>query len=203
MLLTGPALHLWFLPFAFVVCLVFYPLARFLMRSNRVVSLVLIWMLTVGAQALLSSNEFPTPFSQWAFVLPSAIFALAFVAGPSAIPSPTTIVLAVLAAGWFVVDCMILDWTTGLFQFGLAAGLLGLCLLFPLRETRLSRLAAEASLGVYLVHPLMISLLTRFTQLSPETLGLALSAMVGAVLFVLTLSLLKRQRKDTPISRSD
>lgn len=196
MLLTGPALHLWFLPFAFIACLAIYPVARRLMRSNPIAGLAIVCALALASQAFQSSQEFLTPFSQWFFVLPSAIFALAFATGQNAGSTATPIVLAMLAAGGLVICSTVFGWTTGLFQFGLATGVLGLCLLFPLQETALSRLAADVSLGIYLVHPLMISVLTRVTPLAPATMGLALAAMAGALMVVLVLRALKHWRKD-------
>ena len=36
MILTGPAIHLWFLPFAFVCCLLIHPLVRLAREGKRV-----------------------------------------------------------------------------------------------------------------------------------------------------------------------
>lgn len=173
MLLTGPAIHLWFLPFAFLASLALYPLARLprpVARQGFDPVLPVLVGATLAALALWQGAALPVPFQQWAFVAPATILALAFARAGS----EARAVLSVLAlAGLIAVVALSLGWTKGLLQLGLAATALALCLLWVRPATALSDLAAECALTVYLVHPAIAAVLLRTGLVETGTISLA------------------------------
>ena len=85
------------------------------------------------------------------------------------------------------------------FAIGLAYAALLLCLALPSRETAFSRFCIHASMSVYLVSPLMTSLLERSTPLTHASLTLALATMAAAFVFaLLQYNLITRKRLSTP-----
>jgi hypothetical protein len=179
MLLTGPAIHLWFLPFAFVACLAVYPLARHwtgaapVMRPQAALAVA-----ALAALGAAQAGPLPVPLAQWAFVIPSVFLGMAFALARGdrgRILAAAGLAAAVVAAGGLA------GWTRGLEQLALAAGALTFCLLVRRPETPLSQLAAALALGVYLGHPLVASVLERLTPLEPGTAGFAAATLAGAL----------------------
>lgn len=175
MLLTGPALHLWFLPFAFVVCAFIYPLVRLthhISPKNLAVilassGLAILWL---QQGAILSM-----PFAQWVYALPSVAvgMALGLVWG--------RLMAMLLICGGFSIAALLSEAHMGLLQIVLAGGALILCTLCPLPATRHAQLAGSLSLGVYLAHPLILSVLGRITPLPHDSLSMALLGCAGGL----------------------
>lgn len=165
MLLTGPAIHLWFLPFAFVCCLIIYPVAR-IGRPPALWALGLV-MLALALQAARQDQTFAPPLAQWAYVAPAACLGMAL-----ALSHIRPRLQAGVALG-FVALATYMGWSAGLVQLALALALLLACGQIHLPATRASSLAAQASMGVYLAHPLIFSLLERATPLSKTSLVFA------------------------------
>ncbi|OED49396.1 hypothetical protein AB838_06890 [Rhodobacteraceae bacterium (ex Bugula neritina AB1)] len=184
MLLTGPALHLWFLPFAFATCLALYPLAH-LARRTGPESLVLM-MLGCGLAVLLLRQEvsLPAPFAQWLYALPAVCvgIALALVWGRM------HTMLLILTG--FTCAALLSGAHQGLLQIVLAACGLILCLVWHLPASRGAQLAGTLSLGVYLAHPLVLSVLSRTTPLAPDSVTLALLGCLGGLCLALGLHLI-------------
>lgn len=139
MIVTGPAIHLWFLPFAFVACVVAF---RFTPSLPVIagLSLVAFWALDRGLSA---------PFVQWVFVTPAALFG--FAVGRY---RASSVIMAGVLVVWF---CSVSGWNAGLMQFTIAGATLLMCMAVKMPETRLSRFCASTSMGVYLVHPIALS----------------------------------------------
>lgn len=172
MLLTGPAIHLWFLPFAFVCCLALSPLAR-MARARMLWALGLplgLLGLALALQAARQGQALAPPLAQWAYVAPAACLGMAL-----ALTQSRPRMQAGLALG-FVLLATVAGWGSGLVQLALALALLLACGQVHLPVTRASRLAAQTSMGVYLAHPLVFSLLERSTSLAKSTLLFALLA---------------------------
>lgn len=177
MLLTGPAIHLWFLPFAFVTCLALYPLAR--RCAGRIGPALALLALALALQALRQGPALPVPLAQWAYVAPAACLGLGL-----ALLRSTPNLQAGLGLG-FVALATLCGWTDGLAQLGLALAALLACGLVHLPPTWASGLAARASMGVYLAHPLVFSLLERTTPIAKSSLIFALLAAALALGFSL------------------
>ena len=201
MLLTGPAIHLWFLPFAFVASLAVHPLAlSYQARSNQtrsnqarsnqagpkstegrapgvwLIALTVLALITIG---LRQGVALPVPYAQWAAAMPSVFLGLAFAVAQNRFEGPA------LATGLICLVAYLAGWTDGLLQLGLAAGALALCSAIKLPETALSRLAASAAMGVYLCHPLIYSILDRTIALPQRSIGIAVAGGAGALLVTL------------------
>ncbi len=182
MLLTGPALHLWFLPFAFVASLTLPPLVRLWPATTAGQSRML-GLLLVASFASLALQQGPPlsiPLAQWATALPALGIgvALGLSRGNTALTIGAALGIFLLGTAAFA-----LGWTTGLLQLGLASAALLLCLAVQSRETALSRLCAQTSLTVYLVHPLILSILRRSTNLDEHSLATAGAAMIVSLMF--------------------
>lgn len=182
MLLTGPAIHLWFLPFAFVASLALLPLVAFVRPSGgegpraRRAAAILALGVAATAAMVLSQRELAPPLAQWSLALPAVLLGLALALAGSGRNglSPEAVLLGVpvLAGAWWM------GWTNNLPQIALALGMLAACLAFRLPEGPLSRRAAEMSLVVYLCHPAAASVIERIGLAETGTLALAVLTMI-------------------------
>ncbi|MEL6516758.1 MAG: hypothetical protein AAFQ39_03510 [Pseudomonadota bacterium] len=175
MWLTGPALHLWFLPFAFATCLALWPLGRFLRQhhKNHVTPLAFIFTgLALASLALAQEATLVIPLAQWAYALPIVLFGVA---------------LTLVRAGWmqmlglvtfFVCSALAANWTSGLFEITLASLVLILCRQVPLPASSLSTGAARSALALYLIHPAVLAVMLRSGLVADGTMALALSVTV-------------------------
>jgi peptidoglycan/LPS O-acetylase OafA/YrhL len=194
MLLTGPALHLWFLPFAYFLNLVLHPIARLLGDTREGwITFAVITLMTLFSIRLFQEPGSPIPLAQWLFVLPSAIFGVAYALAEG----QNRRVLQVTAIAIVVIGlAMLLGWSGGVLQFALSSIAITLCLLLQLPETLASQMAARLSLSVYLGHPLVASILERLTPLKMETFFSALVTVAGALALAFGLDWLgNRQRQ--------
>jgi peptidoglycan/LPS O-acetylase OafA/YrhL len=190
MLLTGPAIHLWFLPFAFVACLGIYPLAR--LRPRCVLPTQALLILTLVAAALvtmvgLDETKLPVPLMQWSFGVPAVFLGLALAFG---FEVPSGQFVAMVGAVFAGLTAYSFGWTGGLLQLALATVALLVCLNLHYPETPKSRWAAQASLGVYLSHPLIASILMRTTPLPENSTVFALTTIAGSLALTAALHIL-------------
>ena len=91
MVLTGPAIHLWFLPFAYLACVALAGVTHLFPQKARtadqgadngavqgqVLLLICLLVLTFESVALQQAPFWPVPFAQWAFALPSVFVGVA------------------------------------------------------------------------------------------------------------------------------
>ena len=162
MLFTGPALHLWFLPFSFFFLLLFERL------KGRVLWLVAIILSGLSLWAL-QNGLLQVPLEQWASVVPAAFLGLLM----RQEKSPITV-----AAG-FIVVCAVLylaGWNTSTMQLALGALVTFIALGIKSRATRISTTLSALSLGVYLIHPLIYAV------------ALRIGIMDGAFMFLLVMA---------------
>jgi hypothetical protein len=176
MLLTGPAIHLWFLPFAFVVSVALYPLMKRAASIPQIGRFPLAFgfgLLTLLCLAL--RTNLPVPLAQWAYALPSITFALCLAFSGGGALRQVMLISALgligLSAGWAATPQLIL-----------AAVLLALCTTLPLPGTALSGKASRAALLVYLLHPLISSVLTRLLEAPADTVIFASLTIVLTVI---------------------
>ncbi len=172
MLLIGPTLHLWFLPFAFAVSLLLFPVSSRLGALNRLSGQAALGLLTMGLLWLAQWIELPAPFAQWVFVLPSVSMGLAFVVSKDHAAAIYGVACAI------VLVAVLSGWTTGLAQFAFASTLLAFCLSYQAPATKASIFASDISLTVYLLHPLIFAVLLRLTGLSHGDAVLATGTIV-------------------------
>lgn len=138
MLLTGPAIHLWFLPFAFVV------------ERLGVLLLPLSFL-------FLLLVEFPVPVVQWASVLPAAALGYGLAKGASRYWC-----LALAAAG----GVLHLLGFQGAVSLMTGALVVFLALSISI-QSRTAEYLGRIAFGVYLVHPIIVAVLLRVADLDP------------------------------------
>lgn len=171
MWLTGTALHLWFLPFAFAVSLALWPLGRVLRQHTKRHATPLAFVFTglaLASLALAQEATFAIPLAQWAYALPAVFFGMAL----TLVRAKALHLLGLLT--FFLCSALAANWVTGLPEIGLAALILILCRLYPLPPTHLSQLAARWALALYLVHPAVMALVLRSGVVADETTALAI-----------------------------
>ena len=170
MWLTGPALHLWFLPFAFAVSLALWPLGRVLRQHTQTHATPVAFVfagLALASLALAQEAALAIPLAQWAYALPAVIFGV----GLTLLRTKGLHLLGLLT--FFLCCALAANWITGLPEIGLAALVLILCRLAPLPPTPLSQLAARWALALYLVHPGVLAVVLRSGVVADETTALA------------------------------
>jgi len=192
MLLTGPALHLWFLPFALVTSLAIHPIIRWQTNeTRRAVLLVILAVSTLFALGLW--EQFPTlpiPITQWLYALPAVLLGLAIAVCSERPLWQIAFSIAVCAVAFG------LGWTSNLSQAALAAAGLIFCLNWRVPTSWLSRWMASVSLGVYLAHPLVLSILQRALGEHQGGVFLTLSACIGALVIASVMEFALKWRRD-------
>lgn len=184
MLLTGPAIHLWFLPFALVVCLILWPIAR----GTALPVCIAAFVIALVLQAFNQNQDLPIPLAQWVYVAPAVCLGFCLATTPHNI-----IIISI-----FVGISFVFGWTEGLPQITLAALSLIVCKLITIPQTSLSKALAEASMGVYLIHPLVFSIFERGLQLNK---GNILTALLAAVASLCIALLLLHKKGELPLKR--
>lgn len=170
MLLTGPALHLWFLPYG----------VAFLALTRRLTG-AWMWGIGVSVSALalwaINTHSLPIPLAQWSYVTPAAFLGLAMAR------SGLGDRLLLLGAGLSLIIWG-LGWSLLVPQLAIACVVTWLALRFPLRPTPLTNWMAATSLGVYIVHPLLLAVAVR---LHLPDLALFAGIVIGAHLITMVL----------------
>jgi len=176
MLATGPALHLWFLPFAFAACLALWPVARAAagLGGRGRAGLAAALVAAAVAAAVLRPAGLAPPLAQWSYALPAVLLGAGLALVPEALAAAA--LAAVATAGLAAAG-----WPGGATQLALAAAALVACRALPLPDSAAARRAADLSLGVYLAHPMVAAVLLRVTPLPEASLGLALATLAGAL----------------------
>ena len=147
MLSTGPSIHLWFLPFAFMALVALSAVPR--------VSPAALW-LGAGAASMVSlvvaQWALPIPLAQYFTVLPAALTGLVMARTKALIASP--LALAALSGALYLAG---LEVATD--QAAIAGMAVALAFLIRLPSTDVTRRLAAISFGVYLIHPAVIAAL--------------------------------------------
>lgn len=176
MLFTGPSIHLWFLPFAFLLALGL----ALLPRSGR--GRAWLWPASLAALALappLSSMALeahpPTPLPQIVYVAPAAALGLCLHLADGR-PGRLGMLLGMLALALLAAWSWDHDAAYEI-QIGVG-GMIGLAIVANhLPSTRVSAMASALSLNVYLAHPLIAAALSRLGELPPLAMGLTVCAL--------------------------
>jgi surface polysaccharide O-acyltransferase-like enzyme len=179
MLLTGPAIHLWFLPFSYVFVL---GMARIGVQARRLF-VILVWPCAFW----FGGGDVPQPFAQWITVLPAACLGLLL----NALGSRS---LWAHGIGWgsvgLALGIAILGGPAMALPYAIGCGAVLLALALRVPATPFSRLLAETSFGIYLLHPLVCALVLY--------LPLGGIAVQAAVVVLATVILARMVRRVTP-----
>lgn len=163
---TGPSLHLWYLPVAFVVTVV-VALASRLGYYPRSAKATVVWSLLVAFSIPLSSwvnTGLPVliPMTQSMFILPAVLVGLA--GGASAASLPPSVCRVSIILGGIAAGCCV-GWMVGvpgvLVPYALGLGVSAVSLELRVRATPLVRCFSDLSFGVYLVHPMLAHAMVR------------------------------------------
>ena len=166
MLLSGTAIHLWFMPFILVANLTVVALAGQLRRwsTRQVIALALALGVVslIGCAHLRQSIPTAPPVMQWLFSIPCIPLGLAIgrtVSLASQRTRPLLVLTAMGAATWIFgrlhPNELIVEWTL-LQRFGLAIALLCTAALWTSQPDHITRTLVRNTFGVYLVHPLLV-----------------------------------------------
>ena len=177
MILTGTSIHLWFLPFAFLVAVV-----APVLQASRVV--VVLPMIAAGVMAVLPA-DLPVPWYQWTFALVPVLTGFAFT-------RIGLLALLPLAASFAILEGFRPSPDNITILAGSAVGLLVLSLYLP--ASRLSAYCARLSLWVYLSHPIVTVLAAGSTFALQDT-KLGLVAIAGSLALGVWIDLVVRVAK--------
>ena len=191
MLLTGPSIHLWFLPFACFACIAIWPLARLsnsLPERGRTICGMVLSGLTALITWITHDLVVAQPFAQWLYALPAVALGSAFgFLGRTYHPTMMTALAVAITTGLLLA----LNWPDGAGQLAMAGLAFTLCLALPLRDRPVARRMADLSLTLYLAHPMVISILLRVPPIPDKSSEMAISAVASTVLLALGLQKLQ------------
>lgn len=182
MILTGPVLPLWFLPYAFVSSIVLIILQERYLKKTKSTFLLLVFVaasVQIWASRYISGGA-PTPLAQWAYALPVVLFATSWRMRKITPYAPAIII------GTVVLSAMIPRFAGGSASSAIIIGILAtlVCIAIPKRTLPLSRLVAYLSMPIYLLHPASLAILKQAGLREPLTLalaGLAACCVVGVI----------------------
>ena len=186
MLAVGPAIHLWYLPFAFVAtCLAHLLSGR---RSSPRLAVSAFWtacavIVFLTCSWWLAGHELPRPWLQWTFGLSAVIIGLAL----PQMADPRRKCIGAMVLAILISLAGIAAWSMG--WRGLAVpylvGTVGLAVawLLPMPAGPYVAWLGSLSYGIYLVHPLVASLLRWATGTHSGT-HLAIVVVVSSTAFV-------------------
>ncbi|HKK30389.1 MAG TPA: acyltransferase family protein [Alphaproteobacteria bacterium] len=194
MLVVGPKIHLWFLPFVFVAGLAFtHVIVR--VGNDALVNtacLVLFPVVQMACFYLLTEGLLERPFSQWVFVLPACFLGvlLHFARGDW---DKQLLICGVTVGTYLVAEAT--GWNHGAEQLLIASGACVLALIIHLPANGLSKTLAGISLGIYLIHPLLDAMLRRVLPVGPGEVAFAIAVIVASLLAILMMQRLPLFRR--------
>lgn len=181
---NGTMHHLWFLPFGFAVASLAPWCLHYLRALAGDAGSILILSLAACAWLVFWLGlELPPGVRIFGLYLPSVALGMALALVPQR-PAPLLFAfLGCLLVGLCLRDLNVNN--SAQIFFGLPVVIAALAL--PLPDSPVSRLAADLSLAIYLVHPIVMAVILRLTPLEfgSLSLGLAVLACSAAVGFVL------------------
>jgi peptidoglycan/LPS O-acetylase OafA/YrhL len=188
-LLVGGNIHLWFLPFAFLLSLILYWLCKYAFRDNQSEALItgfstIMIIASFYATAYISSRvSLCAPFAQWLFAFPC--LPLGFYLGylfPKVPPQKRNIYYAVM----FIIVllcCVNLFWMwdeTLLVPYGIGLLLTVLALTLKFPYSKPARQLGALTYGIYLIHPLTAFFVNRTPLLQAPLLSILVTFIVSA-----------------------
>ncbi len=199
-LFIGTWVHLWYLPYAFVLGLLIHVLNRRIAAVNHVavvVTATVVGVVTLAVCAVdLAGRAAAPPLPQWEFGL--AALPLGLAVGRS-LAAPTRRgqvgLLSLVSGATLGVSTLLisLGWRSTLVPYSLAIMLVCLAYLVPVSNNALISAAAPLTFGIYLIHPLVLYGLNHsFLAHGHFTVTVLLTTCVaGAVTWALTKTPLK------------
>ncbi|MCF7972708.1 MAG: acyltransferase [Phycisphaerae bacterium] len=199
MLLIGTAIHLWYLPFAFVMTAMAVGLSKMTRMWGVSIRIMLGFALSIFAFALsilmLSRYRSVVPLAQWSWGLPAVFIGitlgliLQLEQSHKRIMISAVLTLFVVGISWF----NRVQHQGLALSYSIAVVLTAGCLLWPghLRLSRGSQWLVSLTLGIYLIHPLVGSIIRHMMWFDMPLMA------VPPVIFTLS-ALLTQAIKKTP-----
>lgn len=192
-LLIGGSLHLWFLPFSFLLAIVFWFLCRFILKRQGTgepplllicFSLLAIISFFVICDYVRMNFSLPAPFSQWLFALPSLPVAFIFGYLVRSVKSAYRLPLLILVYAVVVGVCFYTyrSWRSmSLISYGIGTILTIAAIQYPLPFEKTARKVSALTYGIYLIHPLIASLLDILFKISTPSLKIIIVFIVSTI----------------------
>jgi peptidoglycan/LPS O-acetylase OafA/YrhL len=161
-LLTGTHMHLWYLPYTFVLGFAMYGISRWTSKVNNIVIILSVTILgvvlLVASSLSMVSHYFAPPLREWNFGI--AAVPLGFAIGrclmiPSADVRKLLLSLVSLVT---VIACIVLNWAgfaTPAVPYGFAMVLVCLAYSWHAGSDAFVATVAPLTFGIYLIHPLV------------------------------------------------
>jgi peptidoglycan/LPS O-acetylase OafA/YrhL len=183
MLFAGPEIHLWYLPFAFIVTVL---AALPWLRRSRLIGMGATRAWTIAGAVtllliswLLASQSLGPPWAQWAFVIPSVCFGVAL----SRVARGGAAWIGWAIAGAAVFGCAAaysMGWGALAIPYAVGVIALALACTFNFAAGPWTLWLGGLAYGVYIVHPLFATCISRSSGVRDGTL-LALSVAVASL----------------------
>jgi peptidoglycan/LPS O-acetylase OafA/YrhL len=204
MFLTGTRIHLWFLPFGFVAAILLGLLHRRIAKVPDVFGVVTAALAgalcVLGCSILQSRVLLPTPLPQWTLGLPAIPLGLA-IGRASVLPNRKhrrnlylLIVLSIAVAYVAYTTLTGLQYSIWFdhgsrytIRYCTAVAAVCSALHWQGRLDRVSKTLGPLSYGIYLVHPMIISVLNRTGMLQEQPLALLCLVLAASILITLVL----------------
>jgi fucose 4-O-acetylase-like acetyltransferase len=156
-LLAGPSIHLWYLPFIFLVatgCDAAHRLAppRWIAMGAATIAMAALWLTDAWRQPSLDVGY---PWAQYAHALPAVFIGLTFSGLQQVLPVVRVVLLSGIAAALVVTLDVIEVGVPYLLGF---ASCLVLVMPIPLAQRPAVHTVSKAAFGIYLVHPIFVSI---------------------------------------------
>ena len=155
---TGPSMHLWFMPFAFIVSLLIVQLLAPIQLDDT-----LFWLLGAAIVPIslmcfywLEFKRLDIPWEQWVSVLPATVVGVALAAARGK-TNRTIGLLVIILIAFIATQWAHLQLLSSQFYLGTLVAIFGIIL--RLQSTRFTTWLGGISLGVYLAHPLCAAVL--------------------------------------------
>lgn len=181
-LLTGTALHLWFLPFAFVAILACRLVQVWIPRNSTGLFLFLGIFVsgTVATAFALEAHGRVAPGEQWLSATPAVLLGFALVLAER-VRWGLALVLCVALSVFSTLRLSGLPY--GTMEYLITSVLTVAILAWPVAARPCTVLLSQLSIGIYLVHPLAMSV--TFSRIIPMPPGAAETALLAIVVSVM------------------
>ena len=184
--MTGPAIHLWYLPFAFIVTSLGGLIRASALSTDQV---VVPWSVSAVAAStgicswLLETATLPAPFSQWIFAIPAVLVGVCLPHSSDESKRILRVVVLLLAV---IIGCVATRSVSLSTPYIVGTAVLGAAWLIRIPAIKYVIWLGGLSFGIYLVHPLVQSIVTR--MVSSNQAGLV-ALLVMAISLILTAGL--------------
>jgi surface polysaccharide O-acyltransferase-like enzyme len=161
-LTAGTSIHLWYLPYAFLLSVLIYEFNRWTARANHVVvtsTAVLAGVAFLAVHAVgIWGHELPRPLPQWEFGLAAIPLGIAMGRCLEISPRELQRLSLLMISLAIVIGCQILNsrgFDSAVVPYGIGVSLVCIAYSWEIRSDILVSSLAPLTFGVYLIHPLV------------------------------------------------